>query len=593
MGGGPEDLIIPGTGQGQGGQLPTPQSAAPPAQSPTQVAATPQTPAKSTSTNKSGTGKSVVKALPTVRDHTTDQPSPEGDEYIPREIDEAGERKVGPNGEALDSREYKCRTFYVSNRGVKLFMLATECARVLGYRDSYLLFNKNRSLFKIIASQAEKDDLISQDILPYSYRSRQIAIVTAKSMFRQFGSRVIVDGRRVRDDYWEAKAKKQGFTEEDLAGDKRPGGAKAAREAAASEAANAAVAGHPQDNIIYNHDHGAMPVDAHGHPQMMHFGSGGPMPPPYPSLPMIHPAPNDRDYAPMPKGPRQEITGPAYQDRTQPTSMAEIMNQAAHGADFSRVLNQQSSQRKDHLKEFWNRDISVPSPTQQATETPPPISQPIPSPNASGPGHMPGGYQALLPPHQASSQMMNPLSNQQGYSSGHTPQSSNRGMPAQMRQDSMGAPHRSSSLPFGGQGHVPPSPSYPYQPSGIYHPQQSSLTPHHNMAQYSPQQPTHSQSPHPSQSPHHPSQQAPPPQLHLTQSSGATQPPSMGYPTMPQLGQQGGGYNAMMGAGRGMYQQPPGQGHSHYMQGQGGAPSMQAWNGSQQSAGNQQGWPQY
>jgi hypothetical protein len=44
-------------------------------------------------------------------------------------------------------------------------------------------------------------------------------------MFRQFGSRVIVNGRRVRDDYWEVKARKQGFTEEDSASKRRPGGA--------------------------------------------------------------------------------------------------------------------------------------------------------------------------------------------------------------------------------------------------------------------------------------------------------------------------------------------------------------------------------
>ena len=143
-----------------------------------------------------------------MRDHTTDVLTPEGDEYIPREFDEAGERKVSPQGIALEGREFKIRTFYVSNRGDKMFMLATECARVLNYRDSYLLFNKNRSLYKIIATQAEKDELIAQEILPYSYRSRQIAIVTAKSMFRQFGARVIVDGRRVKDDYWEAKARK-------------------------------------------------------------------------------------------------------------------------------------------------------------------------------------------------------------------------------------------------------------------------------------------------------------------------------------------------------------------------------------------------
>ncbi|OAQ60071.1 chromatin-remodelling complex, RSC SWI/SNF subunit Rsc7/Swp82 [Purpureocillium lilacinum] len=102
-------------------------------------------------------------------------------------------------------------------------MLATECAKKLGYRDSYLLFNKNRFLYKIVASQVEKDDLVQREILPSSFRSRQIAIVTARSMFRQFGSRVIEDGRRVRDDYWETLARKQGFTEADPAGEKRPG----------------------------------------------------------------------------------------------------------------------------------------------------------------------------------------------------------------------------------------------------------------------------------------------------------------------------------------------------------------------------------
>ena len=167
----------------------------------------PITPTQSSPPKETPT-KSVLKALPTVRDHTTDQLNAEGDEYLPREHDEHGEQKVAPTGHPLGGREYKCRTFLVPSRGDTVFMLATECARVLSYRDSYLLFNKNRSLFKIIATQPEKDDLIGQEILPYSYRSRQIAIVTAKSMFRQFGSRVIANGRRVRDDYWEAKARK-------------------------------------------------------------------------------------------------------------------------------------------------------------------------------------------------------------------------------------------------------------------------------------------------------------------------------------------------------------------------------------------------
>ncbi|RMZ79253.1 hypothetical protein DV737_g3537, partial [Chaetothyriales sp. CBS 132003] len=138
----------------------------------------------------------TLKALPTVRDHTTDQLTAEADEYVPRDFDEAGDKKVDSLGYLQGGREYKIRTFTLPGRGQKLFMLATECARCLQYRDSYLLFNKNRSLYKIIASVKEKEELVSHDILPYSYRSRQIAIVTARSMFRQFGSRVIKDGRR-------------------------------------------------------------------------------------------------------------------------------------------------------------------------------------------------------------------------------------------------------------------------------------------------------------------------------------------------------------------------------------------------------------
>ena len=180
-------------------------------------------------------GPPPIKALPTVRDHTTDQLDAEGKEYLPREVDPSGETKVSEDGYPLDGRVFRCRTFQLPDRGGTLFMLATECARVLGYRDSYLLFNKNRSLFKIILNQKEKDNLIQQEILPYSYRSRQIAVATARSIFRQFGSRLIQDGRRVRDDYWELKARQQGFTEEDPAGEKKPGAARA-REAAAAEA---------------------------------------------------------------------------------------------------------------------------------------------------------------------------------------------------------------------------------------------------------------------------------------------------------------------------------------------------------------------
>ncbi|KAK7739447.1 hypothetical protein SLS63_001792 [Diaporthe eres] len=287
--------------------------------------------------------KSTLKALPTVRDHTTDQLGPGGDEYLPREIDESGEKKVMPNGQLLGGREYRCRTFLVPNRGDKLFMLATECARVLGYRDSYLLFNKNRSLFKIIANQTEKDDLVSQEILPFSYRSRQIAIVTARSMFRQFGSRVIVNGRRVRDDYWETKARKQGFTEADLAGEKRPGASKA-REAAAAAEQNASLLGGPQGEIVYSNN----PAQFGGapHPQLIQ---------------QEYPDSRRTDYSSILKtGPRQEITGPPYQDRSQPTAMPEIHAQAHHAAEYNRSVNQQREMRTDYMNNMWRRPHEQP-----------------------------------------------------------------------------------------------------------------------------------------------------------------------------------------------------------------------------------------
>lgn len=47
---------------------------------------------------------------------------------------------------------------------------------------------RNRPLYKIIATQAEKEYLMRQNVMPFSHRSRQIAFVTARSMFRQFGA---------------------------------------------------------------------------------------------------------------------------------------------------------------------------------------------------------------------------------------------------------------------------------------------------------------------------------------------------------------------------------------------------------------------
>ena len=131
----------------------------------------------------------------------------ENDEALLTEIDEAGEAKVEVNGNLLGGREYRCRTFTILNRGDRLYMLSTEPARALGFRDSYLFFRNNPVLFKIIATEAEKADMIDRDLMPPSYKGRAVGLVTARSVFKQYGARIVVGGRRVIDDYWESNAR--------------------------------------------------------------------------------------------------------------------------------------------------------------------------------------------------------------------------------------------------------------------------------------------------------------------------------------------------------------------------------------------------
>lgn len=131
--------------------------------------------------------------------------------------DPEGEKKVDKLGNLADGREYRCRTFTVLGRGDRLYMLSTEPARCVGFRDSYLFFTKHRKLYKIIVNDEEKRDMIEREIIPHSYKGRTIGIVTARSVFREFGALIIVGGRRIIDDYEVAKAREEGVVEGELA----------------------------------------------------------------------------------------------------------------------------------------------------------------------------------------------------------------------------------------------------------------------------------------------------------------------------------------------------------------------------------------
>lgn len=131
--------------------------------------------------------------------------------------DAEGETKVDKLGYLQGGRDYRCRTFTVLGRGNRLYMLSTEPARCVGFRDSYLFFTKHKRLYKIIIDEDEKRDLIERELIPHSYKGRAIGIVTARSVFREFGAQIIVGGKRIIDDYEVTARKADGHVEGDLA----------------------------------------------------------------------------------------------------------------------------------------------------------------------------------------------------------------------------------------------------------------------------------------------------------------------------------------------------------------------------------------
>ena len=133
------------------------------------------------------------------------------------EEDAEGEEKINKDGELQSGREYRVRTFTLLGRGKRLYMLSTEPARCIGFRDSYLFFQKHKHLHKIIVDEEAKKDLIDRDIIPHSYKGRSIGVVTARSVFREFGAKIIIGGKKITDDYKVQEARDREDVEGDLA----------------------------------------------------------------------------------------------------------------------------------------------------------------------------------------------------------------------------------------------------------------------------------------------------------------------------------------------------------------------------------------
>lgn len=106
----------------------------------------------------------------------------ERDEIVMEDEDPKALEKVDENGRLKGGREYRNRVFTVLNLGDQLFMLSTEPARLVGFRDSYLLFKTHaNTLYKKICTNEEKQDLIERGLLPNSYKGRAVNLVTARA----------------------------------------------------------------------------------------------------------------------------------------------------------------------------------------------------------------------------------------------------------------------------------------------------------------------------------------------------------------------------------------------------------------------------
>ncbi|KAI8990249.1 chromatin remodelling complex Rsc7/Swp82 subunit-domain-containing protein [Pilobolus umbonatus] len=116
--------------------------------------------------------------------------------------DESGETKVDKYGRLLGGREYRVPTFQLPTRDETLFMFSKDPAALLGFRDSFVFLKKNVKLIKVHINNVEKGFLVDARLLRSTFRTREISVVTARSVFKQFGHRIVKRGRKGRDDYY-------------------------------------------------------------------------------------------------------------------------------------------------------------------------------------------------------------------------------------------------------------------------------------------------------------------------------------------------------------------------------------------------------
>ncbi len=224
-----------------------------------------------------------------------------------------------------------------------------------------------------------------------------------------------------------------------------------------------------------------------------------------------------RDYSSILKtGPRHEISGPPYQDRTQSTPIGEIHAQAHHAADFNRTVNQQREIRGDYMQNQWRRPheqptttgLAPPAGTSEASSIT--ASRTAPASHSASAGLQPPS----MVPAQSPQMMMTAAPYSQPIAAQNTLQSMRGMVPPYAQKRST-----PTDAPAGSQSAMPQAQGYNYPQTG---------------AMWQTQQPQYSYS-HPTQaqaSPHA-GQQSPAAPLRHSGIGGQVQPGGMPYSPMP------------------------------------------------------------
>ena len=115
-----------------------------------------------------------------------------------------GDLKINKFGDLLINKKFKMKTFTLPNDNSNIkYSISTDVARLVGYRDSYFLFQKHTNLFRFTIDDETKLTLINDDYLPNSFKTRPAYLITARSAFKEFGHRLIINGKPGIDDYYD------------------------------------------------------------------------------------------------------------------------------------------------------------------------------------------------------------------------------------------------------------------------------------------------------------------------------------------------------------------------------------------------------